>query len=74
MRARSAIADIPYLEAAAAIRPDHSIGYVTLGRCLERLGRTHRAREVCEKGIAVAKRCGDLLPLQEMQRQLASLP
>ncbi|MBI4615300.1 MAG: tetratricopeptide repeat protein [Planctomycetes bacterium] len=65
---------LPYLEAAAAIRPDHSIGYVTLGRCLERLGRTHRAREVCEKGIAVATRRGDLLPLEEMQRQLASLP
>ncbi len=64
---------LPYLEKANRVKPDHSVGHVELGRCLEALGRVAEAKDAYARGVAVATRRGDMMPLQEMQRRLAAL-
>lgn len=64
---------IPYLQHATQVTKDYSAAYLNLGKCHEFLGRLDRAREVFHKGIDVASRKGDLMPMREMERRLKAL-
>ena len=52
---------------------DYSAAYVLLGKTMEKLLRKEEAIEVYRKGIAVASKKGDLMPLKEMQQKLNQL-
>ncbi len=47
--------------------------YLSHGKVLEKLGRTEEARDVLRRGVAVASRRGDLMPLREMEHRLLLL-
>lgn len=64
---------IPHLETATRVQKDFSAAYLNLGKCHEFLGNTEAARQVYEKGIEVAGRKGDLMPMREMERRLKQL-
>ena len=63
----------PYLERATQIQKDYSTAYLSLGKCHEFLGEADLAKGAYERGIAVASRRGDLMPLREMERRLKAL-
>jgi tetratricopeptide (TPR) repeat protein len=65
---------IPFLEHATKVNKDYSAAYLNLGKCLEFTGRHEQARDAFRKGIEVATRKGDLMPLREMERRLNALP
>ncbi len=64
---------IPYLETATRVQKDFSAAYLNLGKCHEVLGNSEAARSAYEKGIEVAGRKGDLMPMREMERRLKQL-
>jgi folate-binding protein YgfZ len=64
---------IPYLETATRVQKDFSAAYLNLGKCHEYLDQKRDAREVYQKGIEVAGRKGDLMPMREMERRLKQL-
>jgi folate-binding protein YgfZ len=65
---------IPFLEQATRVSKDYSAAYLQLGKCLEFTKQYDLARDAFRKGIEVATRKGDLMPLREMERRLNSLP
>ena len=52
---------------------DYSAAYVLLGKTMEKLSRQDEAIQIYRKGIAVASKKGDLMPLKEMQQKLNQL-
>ena len=52
---------------------DYSAAYVLLGKTMEKLSQTEEAIDIYRKGIAVASKKGDLMPLKEMQQKLNQL-
>ncbi len=52
---------------------DNSAVYAALGRALEALGRLEEAADVYHRGVAVASRRGDLMPLKDMEHRLLLL-
>jgi folate-binding protein YgfZ len=64
---------LPYLQKALAVRPTHTVAYVTLAQAYEQLGRIDDAVQVYTTGVAVAAQRGDLTPMKEMQSQLERL-
>ncbi len=64
---------VPFLEKAIKLKPSYTVAYLSLGAAFERLSQADKAMEVYEQGIAVASKRGDLMPMQEMQKCLASL-
>ena len=63
----------PILERACVAQTGGSPVYALHGRVLERLGRADEAAEVYRRGIDVAGRKGDLMPLREMENRLLLL-
>ena len=61
------------LETVVEHYPDYSAAYLALGKTLEKLEQAGRAGEVYRKGIAVASKKGDLMPLRDMQNRLNQL-
>jgi hypothetical protein len=45
--------------------------YLSRGKLLQQLGRQDEAADVLQRGIEVASRRGDLMPLREMEHRLA---
>jgi predicted Zn-dependent protease len=66
-------AAVPFLERATEVQKDYSAAYLSLGKCLEFLGDAVRAQDAYARGIAVASRKGDLMPMREMERRLKAL-
>lgn len=64
---------VPYLKKAIAIKPSHTVAYLALGEAYEGLNCVKDAIEAYQKGIEVAAKKGDMMPLQEMQKKLALL-
>ena len=64
---------IPFLEKALRIKPTHTVAYVCLGEAYEGMGEKSKAVDTYEQGIAVASKRGDMTPMQEMQKRLATL-
>jgi uncharacterized protein HemY len=62
-----------YLERALAAQPDNSALYAARGKTLEALGKPNLARDIYRRGIAVASRKGDLMPLKDMAHRLLML-
>ncbi|HNV85494.1 MAG TPA: tetratricopeptide repeat protein [Candidatus Omnitrophota bacterium] len=60
-------------EKAAGVNPDHSPSYLGWGQALEALGRRAEALEVYRRGIPVAERSGDMIPLKKMQARAEKL-
>jgi tetratricopeptide (TPR) repeat protein len=56
-----------------ADNPDYVPGYFQSAQALVRLERRQEARQQLERGIAVARRTGDLHAAQEMQELLLTL-
>ena len=52
---------------------DNSSLYLSHGKVLEKLGRHNEARDVWQRGVVVAGRRGDLMPLREMEHRLLLL-
>jgi folate-binding protein YgfZ len=64
---------VPYLEKAISIKPMHTVAYVSLAKAYKGLGNTEKLRESLEKGIEVASKRGDLMPLKELEQMRAEL-
>ncbi len=62
-----------HLRRALANQADNSALHVSYGRMLGELGRIDEAAEVYRRGIVVASRRGDLMPLREMEHRLQLL-
>ncbi len=58
---------------AVDAQKDNSNLYLSHGKVLEKLGRNDEAREVLRRGVVVASRRGDLMPLREMEHRLLLL-
>ena len=61
------------LAEAARVDSKNSAIYPLLGRALEHLGRVDEARDAYRRGVEVASRRGDLMPLRDLQARLALL-
>jgi Flp pilus assembly protein TadD len=61
------------LAEAARVDGKNSAIYPLLGRALEHLGRVDEARDAYRRGVEVASRRGDLMPLRDLQARLALL-
>ncbi len=61
------------LETVVKHFPDYSAAYLALGKTLQKLEQLEDAGEVYRKGIAVASKKGDLMPLRDMQTRLNQL-
>jgi tetratricopeptide (TPR) repeat protein len=59
---------IPFLEKAIAIKPTHTVAYLSLARAYKALGNAEKLAQTIEKGIEVASKRGDLSPLNEMEK------
>jgi folate-binding protein YgfZ len=59
-----------YLARALAVQKDNSALYLSRGKLLQELGREGEAASVLRKGIEVASKKGDLMPLREMEARL----
>jgi folate-binding protein YgfZ len=64
---------IPSLEKTILAQPKHSVAYLNLGNCYNRLGQTIQAMDVYHRGVAVASQQGDRMPLQAMQQALVAV-
>jgi len=64
---------LPHLERAVALQQDYSAAWLDLAKCHEFLGHAADARATYERGIQVASRKGDLMPMREMERRLKAL-
>ena len=62
-----------YLGQAINEQKDNSSLYLSHGKALEKLGRNKDAREVWKRGVEVASRRGDLMPMREMEHRLLLL-
>jgi tetratricopeptide (TPR) repeat protein len=60
-----------YLARALIAQKDNSALYLSRGKLLQQLGRQDEAAEILQRGIEVASRRGDLMPLREMEHRLA---
>lgn len=58
---------------AITVDPGHSPSYFNLGLALETLGQKEDAVSTYQKGVQVADRRGDMIPLKKMQSRLAML-
>ena len=58
---------------AIEVNPEHSPSYFSLGLALESLGERADAIRVYEKGIPIADRRGDIIPLRKMEARLKML-
>jgi len=61
------------LERCIAAKPDYSAAYRFCGDAWRKSGETGRARDVYERGIAIADANGDLQTVKEMKVFLAKL-
>jgi folate-binding protein YgfZ len=64
---------IPYFEKALVGQPNHSVAYLSLGKCYEATQQWVHAKTTYDKGIAVAAKRGDQMPLADMQQRMARL-
>lgn len=64
---------LPYLQKAIEVKPTHTVAYVDLAKAFAALDRKPEAAEVLQKGIEVASKRGDMMPLKSMQAQLKEL-
>ena len=61
------------LQKAIQVNSGHSPSYVGLGEALEALGMKEDALELYKKGITVADKKGDIIPLRKMENRLRTL-
>ncbi len=64
---------LPYLQKAIEVKPTHTVAYVDLARAFAGLNQKSQAAQTLEKGIEVASKRGDMMPLKQMQAQLKEL-
>ncbi len=64
---------LPYLQKAIEVKPTHTVAYVDLARAFAGLNQKSEAAKTLEKGIEVASKRGDMMPLKQMQAQLKEL-
>lgn len=64
---------LPYLKKAIEVKPAHTVAYVDLARAFAGLNQKSDAAHTLEKGIEVASKRGDMMPLKQMQAQLKEL-
>jgi len=64
---------VEHLERALSVDPDYSAAYLALGRALEELGETQRARDCYAAGVAAAARGGDMKTANSIQERLVHL-
>jgi predicted Zn-dependent protease len=59
---------VPFLLKAIEIKPMHTVAYVALAKAYKDLGEKAKLSETLVKGIEVASKRGDMMPLREMER------
>lgn len=64
---------VPYLRKAIEVKPLHTVAYVDLAKAYAGLNNTSEAEAILQQGIEVASKRGDMMPLKQMQAQLAEL-
>lgn len=64
---------LPLLQQAITTDPRYSVAYLALGKTYEALGNPLQAIETYQKGVAIAQKQGDLMPLQSMELRLQAL-
>jgi folate-binding protein YgfZ len=62
---------VPLLLKAISIKPINSLAYISLAAAYEALGKKRETIEILEKGIEIASKRGDMMPLRQMQEKLA---
>ncbi|WP_447979641.1 tetratricopeptide repeat protein [Candidatus Nitrospira bockiana] len=55
------------LENCVKVKPTYSAAYFALAQALQRLGRTERCREVCDRGIEVSRMNGDAMVTKNLE-------
>jgi folate-binding protein YgfZ len=66
-------AAIDALTRAVTVEPNNAVAYAALGRALERAERRDDAVATYQRGLVVASKRGDLMPLREMEHRLLLL-
>lgn len=64
---------VTYLSKATTINPMHAVAYSALAAAQEAIGHIDSAIETLKKGIEIASKRGDMMPLRQMQERLAVL-
>ncbi len=64
---------LPFLQKAIEVKPTHTVAYVDLAKAFAGLNQKSQAAQTLEKGIEVASKRGDMMPLKQMQLQLKEL-
>jgi folate-binding protein YgfZ len=64
---------IPFLVKSIQVKPTHSMSYLALGAAYAGMDRLDEATTTYRQGIEVAAKRGDMMPLKEMQLQLAKV-
>jgi len=64
---------LPYLQKAIEVKPTHTVAYVDLAKAFAGLNQKNEAQETLKRGIEVASKRGDMMPLKQMQIQLKEL-
>lgn len=64
---------VPHLQKAIALKPSHSVAYVSLGKAFEGLNQIEDARKTYIAGIEAAAKRGDGEPMKKMQERLEAI-
>lgn len=54
------------LEQCLAVKPTYSAAYYALAQCLQHLGRLDDCRRICDQGIDVSTKNGDLMVIKNL--------
>ncbi len=65
---------ISALENCVQVKPTYSAAFFALAQSLQSNNEIEKCREVCAKGIEIAKTNGDLLVIKNLEELQASLP
>lgn len=64
---------VKYLDQVIQSDPNYAVAYLALGKALQALHESERAKAIWEQGIKIAAKKGELMPANEMQSLLLSL-
>jgi folate-binding protein YgfZ len=59
---------VPFLLKAIEIKPMHTVAYVSLAKAYRGLNDKDKLQDALEKGIEVASKRGDLMPLKDLEK------
>lgn len=61
------------LEQCIAVKESYSAAYFALAQCYQQLGRTEPCRTICDQGITISTKNGDMMVTKNLQALKESL-